>query len=289
MAYVVTGATGGVGRFVAEELSRRGAEPVRLIVRDADRAAQIPGAEVVEAEWDDAAALEKALREGDRVFMVSLPQSPDERTRLQGSFIDAAAKAGVERIVYLSFMLPSPTAIFHHARSHHTAEEALRASGVPWVFIRNGMYSDHLPGWFDEDGICRVPVGDGRISFSYRRELAEAIAITMMEDGHLNKIYDVTGSEALTMDEIAECASSVSGDTYTYQPASIDHWLGEYAKEDLNQDQITWRLSEFEAQERGELAVVSDDYRKLTGKDPLTVRQILERHVDDLPLSGRHD
>lgn len=286
MVYVVTGATGGVGRYVAEELSRRGAEPIRLIVRDASRAPNIPGVEVVEAEWDDQAALAEALGAGDRVFMVSLPQSPEERTRLQGSFIDSAVKAGVERIVYLSFMNPSPSAIFHHARSHHTAEEALRASGIPWVFIRNGMYTDHLPGWFDDDGVTRVPVGDGPISFSYRPELAEVIAITMTEEGHANRIYDITGPEALTMGEIAKIASEVSGDSYTYEPAPREHWLAEYAKEDLREDQITWRLSEFEAQEGGELAVVTDDYRTITGKDPLTVRQILERHVAELPLAS---
>ncbi len=285
MAFVVTGATGSVGRMVAEELSSRGIEPIRLIVRDATRAPSIEGAQVVEAEWDDSEQLSKALGPGDRVFMVSLPQSPEERTRLQGSFIEAAAKANVDRIVYLSFMNPSPKAIFHHSRSHYTAEETLRASGIPWVFIRNGMYSDDLPGWFDADGVTRVPVGNGRISFSYRRELAEAIATTLTEDGHENKIYNVTGSEALTMTEIAEIASSVSGDTYTYAPASYEHWLTEYAKENLSDEQIAWRLSEFEAQAGGELEVVTDDYRRLTGKDPLTVQQILERHLDDLPRS----
>ena len=43
-------------------------------------------------------------------------------------------------------------------------------------------------------------------------------------------------------------------------------------------------LSSFDAQRLGELDVVSDDYRKLTGRAPLTVAEILERHLDEMPF-----
>lgn len=65
-------------------------------------------------------------------------------------------------------MNASPRAVFLHARSHGETEAMLRASGVPWTAIRNGMYADETLGWFDSDGVAREPVGDGRISFSYR-------------------------------------------------------------------------------------------------------------------------
>lgn len=284
--YVVTGATGSVGRLVADELSRRGLK-TKLIVRDTTRAPQLAGAEVFAALWDDQAALADVLAPGDRVFMVSLPQSPAERTRLQGSFIEAASKAGVDRIVYLSFMNPSPEAVFHHARSHFTAEQMLAASGVDWVSIRNGMYADDVPDWFDDDGVTRVPVGNSRISFSYRPELADAIVTTLVEDGHAGRVYDITGPEALTMAEVAAIASKVTGDPYRYEPAEVTFWLERYATERLRDDQIEWRLSEFEAQLAGELQVVTDDYRTLTGRRPLGLADVLRRHRHDLPLSRR--
>ncbi|GAB3616426.1 NAD(P)H-binding protein [Okibacterium endophyticum] len=284
MAIVITGSTGLVGRHVAEEVARRHAGPIRLVVRDPARAPAIPGAEIVVADWDDRQALASALREGDRVFMVSLPQPPEVRIALQGSFVEAASAAQVDRIVYLSFINPAPDAVFHHARSHYIAEHKLRSSGVPWVAIRNAMYSDDIPEWFDADGVTRVPVGTSRISWSYRAELAEAIAVALLSDGHENRIYNVTGSEAVTMDQVAAIASEVAGVPYRYEPGSRELWVSRYHEQHLNQDQITWRLSEFDAQEAGELELVTDDYRLLTGKEPRSIREILELHRAALPI-----
>ena len=68
----------------------------------------------------------------------------------------------------------------------------LGQSGLSYTSIRNSMYADDIAGWFDAEGVAREPVGEGRISFSYRPELAEAIAVTLTEAGHERRIYDVT-------------------------------------------------------------------------------------------------
>jgi uncharacterized protein YbjT (DUF2867 family) len=149
---VVTGSSGHVGRLVAEELAARG-EPIRLITRDPGRASQLEGAEIVRADYGDQASLADALREGDRVFMVSLHEGPGRRVLLHRSFIEAAARRRVAQIVYLSFLHAGSDARFLHARSHGATEAALAASGVPHTSIRNGMYADEIPGWFDPDGV----------------------------------------------------------------------------------------------------------------------------------------
>ena len=179
----VTGATGHVGRLVAEELARRG-EPMKLLVREPARAPSIAGATVVQADYGDPASVTAALERGDRVFMVSLHEGPARRVPLHRSFVEAATKAGVAQIVYLSFVNAGPDAVFLHARSHGETERMLRESGVAWTSIRNSMYADHIAGWFDAEGVAREPVGDSRISFSYRPELAEAIAVCLTEPGH---------------------------------------------------------------------------------------------------------
>jgi NAD(P)H dehydrogenase (quinone) len=147
----VTGATGKVGRLAADELARRGAG-VRLLARDAARAPDVPGG-----------------------AMVSIHDGPERRLPLHRSFIAAAVRAEVAHIVYLSFVNAGPDAVFLHARSHGETEAMLRGSGLAWTAIRNGMYADEALGWFDPDGVAREPGGDGRISFSYRPELARAI------------------------------------------------------------------------------------------------------------------
>jgi NAD(P)H dehydrogenase (quinone) len=273
---VVTGASGAVGGLVAQELAARG-EPMRLITRDAGRAPALPGAEVVEAEYGDPESLSRVLGEGDRVFMVSLHAGPDQRVPLHRSFVDAAVRANVAHVVYLSFLSAGPHAVFLHARSHGATEQMLRDSGLAWTAIRNGMYADHMLGWFDEDGVAREPGGEGRMSFSYRPELAKAIAVTLTEPGHEGKVYDVVTPPPVDLAELARIASEVTGRAYRYEPASHDEWDARWRA--LGRD--GWELdaghTSYEALRAGEFDIDSDDYERITGEKPLTVAQVIER------------
>ena len=273
---VVTGASGFVGGLVARELAARG-EPVRLLVRDAGRAPALDGAEVVVADYGDSDSLATALHAGDRVFMVSMHQGPELRVPLHRSFVDAAARAGVAHVVYLSFLAAGPDAVFLHARSHGATEQMLRESGLPWTAVRNGMYADDMLGWFDPDDVARETGGDGRMSFSYRPELAKAIAVALTESGHEGKVYDVVTPPPVGLAQLARIASEVTGRRYSYEPASHDEWDARWRA--LGRD--GWELeaghTSYEALRTGEFDVESDDYELITGEKPLTVAQVIER------------
>ena len=280
---VVTGATGHVGGLVARELAASG-EAMRLLVRDPARAPQLPGAEIVHADYGDASSLDAALQEGDRVFMVSMHEGPVRRMELHRSFVDAAARNRVAHVVYLSFVNAGPEASFIHARTHGLTEQLLADTGLPWTSIRNSMYADDIPGWFDPDGVAREAGADGRMSFSYRPELAKAIAVTLREPGH-EGTYNVTTPESVTLGELAALAAEVTGRPYRYAPATDEEWTERWRA--LGRD--GWELeagqSSYEALRNGELDVVTDDYRRLTREEPLTIAQLLERHADELPLA----
>lgn len=280
---VITGCTGVVGGLVAEEIARRGHE-ARLLVRDSARAPSLPGAEVVVGDYRDPSSLDAALGEGDRVFMVSLHEGPARRVPLHRSFVEAAARRGVAQVVYLSFLNAGPHAVFLHARSHGATEEMLERSGVAYTFMRNGMYADDIPGWFDAEGVAREPVGDGQISFSYRPELAEAIAITLTEPGHERTVYDVA-SEPVSLPELVRIACELTGRPYRYEPSPREDWEARWRARDWEEWKLEAGLSSFDAQVAGELAVVSTDFRTLTGRDPLTVRELVERVFDTGPGS----
>jgi NAD(P)H dehydrogenase (quinone) len=121
---VVTGAGGNVGRLVARELARRGA-PFRAVTRNVERLPDLGGAEIALAGYDEPDTLLDALEPGDRVFMVSMHEPPERRIPLHRGFIDGAARRGVARIVYLSFVGAGPDATFLHARSHGETENDL--------------------------------------------------------------------------------------------------------------------------------------------------------------------
>jgi uncharacterized protein YbjT (DUF2867 family) len=283
---VVTGATGHVGRLVAEVLARDG-HATRLLVRDPARAPSLPGTEVVRGDYGDAGSLAAALREGDRVFMVSVHEGPERRVPLHRSFVEAAARARVAQVVYLSFVNAGPRATFLHARSHGATEQLLRDSGLPFTSVRNSMYADDIPGWFDAEGVAREPVGDGRISFSYRPELARAITVTLTGPGHEGKVYDITTRDSVTLAELARIASEVSGREYRYEPLPRSAWEERWRARGREAWQIEAGLTSFDAQVAGELDVVSDDYRELTGREPLTVAEVVALHAEELPLRRR--
>jgi NAD(P)H dehydrogenase (quinone) len=281
---VVTGSTGRVGRLVAHELERLG-QPMRLLVRDPSRAPNLERSEVVVAEYSDPSSLARGLHEGDRVFMVSLWIGGDVRLELHGSFIDAARKARVAHITYLSFVNAGPNAVFSHAREHGATEEMLRASGLPWTSIRNSMYADDIPGWFDEDGVAREPGDGARMSFSYRRELADVIALTLTQSGHEEKIYNITTPESVSMEELARIATEVTGKSYRYQPISDEEWLARWRAQGRPDWALEAGLSSYQSLRSGELDVVSDDYRRLTGREPASIARVIADLKDEMPLT----
>jgi NAD(P)H dehydrogenase (quinone) len=281
---VVTGSTGRVGGLVARRLESAG-HPLRLLVRDPDRAPTIKGAQVKAAEYGNPEALAKGLQKGDRVFMVSLWIGGDIRLDLHRAFIEAAAKAEVAQLVYLSFVNAGPNAIFSHAREHGATEEMLRASGVPWAAIRNSMYADDIPGWFDPDGIAREPGEEARMSFSYRPELADVIAVTLTEPGHESKIYNITTPESVSMRELAQIASHVTGETYGYEPISDAEWIERWKAQWRPEWALEAGLTSYEALRSGELDVVSDDYERVTGQKAATIAQIITELADEMPLA----
>jgi uncharacterized protein YbjT (DUF2867 family) len=280
---VVTGSTGHVGRLVAGEISTRGMRQ-RLLVRDPERAPDIAGAEIGMADYADPASVAAALEPDDRVFMVSLHEGPDQRVPHHRAFIEAAAGAGVAHIVYLSFVAAGPDAIFLHARSHGETERMLAESGVAWTSIRNSMYADDIPGWFDSDGLNTVPAGEGRMSFSYRPELARAIAVTLTEPGHEGKVYDIVTPQAVSMRELAEIAWAVTGQNYRYAATSDAWWEERWRARGKEAWEIEAGLTSYAALRAGEFDVASGDYRTLTGEDPLSVSDIAGLLADRLPL-----
>src|SRR6202521_4214609 len=281
---VVTGSTGRVGGLVARRLHQLH-HPMRLLVRDPDRAPQVEGMEVEVADYGDPDALSKGLRKGDRVFMVSLWIGGDTRLDLHRSFVDAAARAAVAHLVYLSFVNAGRPAIFAHAQEHGATEDMLRTSGVPWTSIRNSMYADDIPGWFDSDGVSREPGDEARMSFSYRPELADVIAAALTEPGHEGRIYNITTPESVSLRELAQIAGKVTGESYDYAPISDDEWIERWKEQGRPEWALEAGLTSYQALRAGELDVVSDDYEKVTGRKAATIAQVITELADEMPLA----
>jgi uncharacterized protein YbjT (DUF2867 family) len=205
---LVTGATGTVGRHVVRELLARRTN-VRTFVRDPDL---LPGVEPARGDFDDPASLRRALTGVDRVY-VSAADGP-RKVAHETAVIDAAAEAGVERIVKLSAMHADPASALPAYRWHGEIEAVLARSGVPAVILRPAFFMTNLlmvAGGVTQTGMLHAPTAGRRVAMIDVRDVAAVAAVTLLADGHEGRTYELTGPSPITFDEVAAALTLATG------------------------------------------------------------------------------
>ena len=276
----VTGSTGELGGRVARRLAERGVEQ-RLIVRDADRAPQLDGAEVVTASSYEALDEYKAALDGiETVYLVSAHEQPD-RAEMQRALAGAIGEAGVGRIVYVSFLNASEDATFTYARHHWATEQAIREAGVAFTFLRSSMDLDVIPYFAGEDLVLRGPGGDGRFAPVSRDDLADSAVAVLTSDGaHDGETHEMTGPDLMTWAEAAQRLGAYLGKEVGYvdesleearesrRAAGIEDWIAEGG------------ISSWLAVADGSMDIQTDSVERLAGHPPLSLEQTLDAHPE---------
>jgi NAD(P)H dehydrogenase (quinone) len=268
MTIGVTGATGLLGGATARLLAASG-HRVRLLVRDPARAPRLPGASVARVEYGDPAAVE-ALRGVETLFMVSAAEAED-RLGQHRAFVDAAEEAGVGSIVYTSFVGASATSRFTLGRDHGATEEAVHASRMSPTFLRDSFYAEVWPDFADADGVLRGPAGEGRVAVVSRRDVAEVAARVLADRAeapgrHAGVTYELTGPQALTLPEIADVLTRVTGRPHRFEDETVEQARASRASYGAPEWQLQAWISTYTAIRDGEVAAVSDDVPRLLGR-----------------------
>ena len=95
----------------------------------------------------------------------------------------------------------------------------------------------------------------------------------------------VTGPESFSLAELAATASEVTGDAYRYAPLDREEWIAYRRSVGRPEWSIEAGISYYDGVRAGEADVVTDDYRALTGKKPLSIREMIALHRDEMPLA----
>jgi NAD(P)H dehydrogenase (quinone) len=273
---LITGASGRVARRTAELLSHDG-HALRLMTRSPQRAPRLPGAETVRGDFSETATLKDAFEGVSVALVVSASGEPGERARLHRNAFEAAARAHVGHVVYLSLQGAAPDSKYPFSRDHYLSEQYLFAAGLPCTALRNAFYIDMFIGAFDAGGVIRGPARQGRGAFVSREDVARTAAAVLRKQP--GGIYDVTGPEALSVADIARRLSILVDRPLRY----VDE-AGDVARERLSSlEPLAWRvdlsIGWFEAIAAGELRRTSDTVLRFTGKEPLT----LEKYFREFP------
>lgn len=251
----ITGATGRLGSRVAAAFP-----DARLLVRDP---ARVSGPDVVRSSYDEPAGLDGV----ETLFMVSAAEHPD-RVGQHLRFLSAAAEAGVQRVVYTSFLGAAADATFTLARDHWATEEHLRSLGISWVALRDSLYADFVP-LLVSDGAIRGPAGNGAVAPVAISDVADS-AVAALRDPSVSGVVDLTGPSLVTL---AEAAALVG---VPYVEETLDEaWA---SRRGLAEDwEVEGWISTYLAIADGSLAVVSDGVERLTGRKPLSLPEVLAR------------
>ncbi|MCO1655109.1 NmrA family NAD(P)-binding protein [Pseudonocardia humida] len=278
---LVTGATGTVGRHLVAELRRRGTD-VRALVRDPQRAAGIigPDVELAVGDFADPASLRAALPGVHRVHL-ACANHPDQ-VAWETAMIDAAAAAGVGRIVKLSALdarIGSPVAF---ADAHGRVERHLLAAGVPHVLLKPTFAMTNLLAAADsvrQAGAILLPGSGAKIAMIDPRDVAAVAAVALTTDGHDGRAYELTGPAAVTFDEVAAQLSTLLDRPVGFVPVPDDAALGQLVGAGAPQWYAAGVVAQFGLLRAGTQADVRDVVRVLTGREPRSLAQFLGEHA----------
>jgi uncharacterized protein YbjT (DUF2867 family) len=266
---LVTGATGKVGQEVVRQLASANI-PLRAFVRDPLRASHIrlPGVQIAVGDLAKPETLDAAMDGVDKVFLLSAPD-PDQ-VNLQSNAIDSARRMGARHVVKVS-VAGGPDAGTQIGRWHWTTETQLKESGLAFTILRPTSYMQQLflfaPA-IASTGSFQLAMGAGAVAVVDTRDVAAVAVCALTQSGHENRIYDLTGPEALTFEEMALELSHATGKKITYV-----HVPPEYARKQLLQmGQPRWLVEDMivlsASFREGYGAAVSPAVRDVTDRSP---------------------
>jgi NAD(P)H dehydrogenase (quinone) len=265
----ITAITSRFGHHAAKVLLTRGVDPASIVgtTRDPAKAADLAaaGIQIRQADYSDPASLAMALAGVDRLLLVSSGEG--DRQAQHRNVIAAAKAAGVELIVYTSVINASTTKMII-AADHIATEQALAESGVPYVLLRNGWYTEnYLMGVTEvlEHGLVGAG-GDGAVNVASRTDYAEAAAVVLSSEGQGGKVYELAGDTPITLTEFAGLIGEAAGKPVGYTDVPLDSFTEMIAAAGLPQEVAAMLADSAAAVGRGELASTSTDLSQLLGR-----------------------
>lgn len=217
----ITGASGELGRLAIKCLLERiSADQITGLIRDPSKAQGLVdlGVALRHADYNEPGTFVEALRGVDTLLLISSNET-GVRTIQHRAVIDAAKASGIKLIAYTS-VLHADVSSLGLAADHRDTEEALRESGIPYVLLRNGWYSENylanVPSAL-EHGVLLGSAADGRISSAPRADYAEAAAVVLTTEGQAGKVYELAGDSSYTLSDLASMISQNTEKPVIYQ------------------------------------------------------------------------
>jgi uncharacterized protein YbjT (DUF2867 family) len=250
---LVLGATGKTGRRVAERLEARG-DAVRVGSRSAEPA----------FDWEDRATWGPALEGAAAAYVsyypdLAVPGAADT----VGAFAEQAADGGLRRLVLLS------------GRGEEEAqrtERLVQEAATEWTVVRCSWFNQN----FSENyllepilaGEVALPAGEVPEPFVDAEDIADVALAALTEDGHANRVYELTGPRLLSFADALGEIGRATGRELRYVPVSVDDYVATLAEHDVPEDLVGLLRYLFTEVLDGRNAEVTDGVQRALGRGP---------------------
>ena len=282
----ITGASGGFGKSAIEFLETKLSKgEFGAIGRNPEKLKEFSerGIQTFVADYNDYNSLLDAFQGADTLLFVS-GNEVGHRAPQHENVVKAAIAAGVKHIVYTGLKRKDETAanpLGIVSTDHFATEKMIKESGMKYTILKNTLYSDIYPmflGNVADSSTVFLPVGDAKITFATRSDMAEAAAnILCHPELHENKEYDFANSESVTFGEIAEYLTDVLGKEINFVSPSVDEYQAALKSAGVDDGTIGFSLLFINAIRAAEFAEPSLDIEKLIGRKPESSKEYLTK------------
>ena len=285
---LVTGATGTVGSEVVRQLSSHTDVNVKAAARSVSRIKNLEGdkVKIIPIDYNKPESMKEALKDVDKLFLLT-PDVPNAH-ELASNLVNEARTVGVRHIVKQSVMGADEEAEVGTMRLHRQAEKIIEESGITYTFLRPNEFMQNFVNFHSpsikSNGAFYIPVGDAKVSVVDVRDIA-AVAVKALTDNggnssHINKIYLISGPEALSYHKMAELLSNSIGKKISY--VNVSEQEARAAMKEMGMDDwLTNTILElYNYFKKGHASQVSSAVEEVTGKKPVSFSQFANDYVD---------
>jgi len=281
---LITGATGNVGLSTLKLLENRRYPDVEVVaaVRDIERARTIKGiadCNFCHFEFDEPATYDKAL-EGVTKIVLIRPNQVSDVSRYIFPFLAKAEKIGVKHIVFVSIVGAERNRIF----ANHRTENHFKKLSIPSTILRPSLYMQNLSTLHRLDILnhdkLNIPAGHGLVNYIDARDVAEVIVTVLVNSGHENQAYEITGPEVLDFYQIARIFSNELGREIKYTRPSTIRFVRQKLLDKKHLLYVVTLSLLYSAARIGKMNYTNDVFRTITGHSPRNLADFVHENRD---------